>query len=125
MSDVTQILSKIESGDQPASEELLPLIYEELRKLAAARWPASRRTIRFNPRPWCMKRTCVWLTLREPSSGIAEGIFFLLLPKQCGEFLLSPLVAKTRRSGAATAGTSKLIRRSSKRTPVGRNKSLS
>ena len=37
MSDVTKILSKIESGDQRASEELLPLVYEELRKLAAAK----------------------------------------------------------------------------------------
>jgi RNA polymerase sigma factor (TIGR02999 family) len=37
MADVTQILSQIESGDPSASEELLPLVYEELRKLAAAR----------------------------------------------------------------------------------------
>src|SRR6056297_2026694 len=37
MSDVTQILAKIELGDQQASEELLPLVYEELRKLAASR----------------------------------------------------------------------------------------
>lgn len=37
MSDVTRILSKIESGDQQASEELLPLVYQELRKLAAAK----------------------------------------------------------------------------------------
>ena len=37
MDDVTQILSKIESGDQRASEQLLPLVYEELRRLAAAR----------------------------------------------------------------------------------------
>ena len=37
MSDVTQILSQIESGDQQASEQLLPLVYEELRKLAADR----------------------------------------------------------------------------------------
>jgi RNA polymerase sigma factor (TIGR02999 family) len=37
MSDVTQILSQIESGDPSAAEQLLPLIYEELRKLAAAR----------------------------------------------------------------------------------------
>lgn len=35
MSDVTQILSQIESGDPSASEQLLPLIYDELRKLAA------------------------------------------------------------------------------------------
>jgi len=37
MSDVTQILNAIEDGDPSAAEELLPLIYDELRKLAAAR----------------------------------------------------------------------------------------
>jgi RNA polymerase sigma factor (TIGR02999 family) len=35
MMDVTQILSAIEQGDPHAAEQLLPLIYEELRKLAA------------------------------------------------------------------------------------------
>ncbi len=37
MTDVTQILSQIESGDPAASEQLLPLVYDELRKLAAAK----------------------------------------------------------------------------------------
>ena len=37
MSDVTRILSQIESGDPAAAEQLLPLVYEELRKLAAAK----------------------------------------------------------------------------------------
>jgi RNA polymerase sigma factor (TIGR02999 family) len=37
MSDVTQILQQIESGDPSAAEQLLPLVYDELRKLAAAR----------------------------------------------------------------------------------------
>ena len=37
MSDVTQILSRIDSGDPSASTELLPLVYEQLRSLAAAR----------------------------------------------------------------------------------------
>ena len=31
MTDVTQILSQIESGDPSAAEQLLPLVYEELR----------------------------------------------------------------------------------------------
>jgi RNA polymerase sigma factor (TIGR02999 family) len=35
MSDVTQILSAIEQGDPHAAEQLLPLVYDELRKLAA------------------------------------------------------------------------------------------
>ena len=37
MKDVTQILSQIEQGDPTAAEQLLPLVYKELRKLAAAR----------------------------------------------------------------------------------------
>jgi RNA polymerase sigma factor (TIGR02999 family) len=35
MSDVTRILSQIEQGDPQAAEKLLPLVYNELRKLAA------------------------------------------------------------------------------------------
>ena len=37
MSDVTQILARIDSGDPAAASQLLPLVYDELRKLAAAR----------------------------------------------------------------------------------------
>ena len=37
MSDVTQILERVGQGDGKAAEELLPLVYEELRKLAGAR----------------------------------------------------------------------------------------
>jgi RNA polymerase sigma factor (TIGR02999 family) len=35
VSDVTQILSAIEQGDPSAADQLLPLVYDELRKLAA------------------------------------------------------------------------------------------
>jgi len=37
MSDVTRILSQIEQGDPRAAEQLLPLVYDELRKLAAVK----------------------------------------------------------------------------------------
>ncbi len=37
MSDVTRILSAIEQGDPHAAEQLFPLVYDELRKLAAAK----------------------------------------------------------------------------------------
>lgn len=36
-SDITQILRRIDSGDPRAAEQLLPLVYDELRRLAAAR----------------------------------------------------------------------------------------
>ena len=37
MPDVTRILSQIEEGDPAATEQLLPLVYDELRRLASAR----------------------------------------------------------------------------------------
>ena len=43
MSDVTRILSAIENGDPSAAEQLLPLVYEELRKLAAQAVKSARR----------------------------------------------------------------------------------
>jgi RNA polymerase sigma factor (TIGR02999 family) len=42
MADVTQILSQIEEGDPTAANQLLPLVYEELRKLALARLREER-----------------------------------------------------------------------------------
>jgi hypothetical protein len=42
MSDVTQILNAIEQGDPKAAEQLLPLVYDELRKLAAHKLAQER-----------------------------------------------------------------------------------
>ena len=42
MTDVTRILSAIERGDPAAAERLLPLVYDELRKLAAAKLAQER-----------------------------------------------------------------------------------
>src|SRR5207253_1421788 len=41
MADITQVLAAVEDGDPKAAAELLPLVYEELRKLAAARMAAE------------------------------------------------------------------------------------
>jgi RNA polymerase sigma factor (TIGR02999 family) len=42
MTDVTRILSAIEQGDPRAAEQLLPLVYDELRRLAAAQLARER-----------------------------------------------------------------------------------
>ena len=42
MNDVTRILSAIEQGDRQAADQLLPLVYDELRRLAAARIAAEK-----------------------------------------------------------------------------------
>ena len=41
MSEVTRILSDIEQGDPSAADQLLPLVYDELRKLAASKLAAE------------------------------------------------------------------------------------
>jgi RNA polymerase sigma factor (TIGR02999 family) len=42
MSEVTRILSAIEQGDRQAAEQLLPLVYDELRRLAAQKLAQER-----------------------------------------------------------------------------------
>jgi RNA polymerase sigma factor (TIGR02999 family) len=49
MSDVTRILSAIEAGDLHAAEQLLPLVYDELRKLAALQMAHDRPGETLNP----------------------------------------------------------------------------
>jgi hypothetical protein len=43
MNDVTRVLSAIEEGDPHAAEQLLPLVYEELRQLAAQKLAQEKR----------------------------------------------------------------------------------
>jgi RNA polymerase sigma factor (TIGR02999 family) len=73
MSDITRILSAIDDGDPSAAEKLLPLVYEELRKLAAQKLAQEKpgqtlqatalvheaylRLVDSNPaRPWADRR---------------------------------------------------------------------
>lgn len=42
MADVTQILSRIELGDPSAADQLLPLVYDEMRRLAAAKMASEK-----------------------------------------------------------------------------------
>src|SRR5262245_28264681 len=48
-SDVTRILSALEQGDPRAAEQLLPLVYDELRRLAALQMAHDRPTETLNP----------------------------------------------------------------------------
>ncbi len=49
MSDVTQILQQIESGDPSDADDLLPLVYQELRKLAAAKLSREKPGLSLQP----------------------------------------------------------------------------
>jgi RNA polymerase sigma factor (TIGR02999 family) len=65
MSDVTRILSSIEQGDAEASEELLPLVYNELRRMAAHKMAAERPGHTLQPTALVHE---AWLKLVDPPS---------------------------------------------------------
>ena len=60
MTELTRILSAIEQGDPRAAEQILPLVYEELRELRPRGWPGSSPARRSRPRPWSTRPTCGW-----------------------------------------------------------------
>lgn len=49
MSDVTLMLEAIASGDEQAAKELLPIVYDELRRLAAARMAEEKEGLTLQP----------------------------------------------------------------------------
>src|SRR5262249_28813712 len=76
MADVTQILNAIEQGDPRAAAELLPLVYDELRRLAAARLAEEKPGHTLNPTALVHE---AYLRLVGPSDGArwdGRGHFF-------------------------------------------------
>lgn len=70
MSDVTLILQAVGRGEKRASEELLPLVYEELRRLAAARM--ARETAGQTLQPTALVHEA-WVRLVEDGSRTWEN----------------------------------------------------
>ncbi len=54
--DVTRLLNQWGNGDAVAFDQLLPLVYRELRKIAKRHIATRTRTIPCNPRPSSMRR---------------------------------------------------------------------
>jgi|ERR1051326_2295809 RNA polymerase sigma factor (TIGR02999 family) len=75
MSDVTQILTAIGRGDQHAADKLLPLVYEELRKLAAHKMAKEAPVQTLQPTALVHE---AWLRLvgKEPPQFENRGHFF-------------------------------------------------
>jgi RNA polymerase sigma factor (TIGR02999 family) len=75
VSDVTEVLESIQRGDARAADELLPLVYEELRKLATARMAAEPDTSTLQPTALVHE---AWLRLvgSEAQTWQNQGHFF-------------------------------------------------
>jgi RNA polymerase sigma factor (TIGR02999 family) len=81
MSDVTQILERVEKGDGKAAEELLPLVYEELRRLAVAKMAQERPGQTLQPTALVHE---VWLRLvRTPGQSWQNRAHFFRTAAEC------------------------------------------
>jgi hypothetical protein len=58
--DVTKLLPQWRRGDQAALERLIPIVYQELHRVASARLRGEGRTTRCKPRRSSTRRTCGW-----------------------------------------------------------------
>ncbi len=99
MSDVTHILRRVQQGEGKAAEELLPLVYEELRKLAAARMAQEQPGQTLQPTALVHE---AWLRLTggEQPSFEGRGHFFAA----AGEAMRRILIENARRKGRLKRG---------------------
>lgn len=76
MNDVTRILSAIEQGDSNAAEKLLPLVYQELRKLAAARLSKEKTGHSLQPTVLVHEAYLRLVDVDQPQQWSGRGHFF-------------------------------------------------
>ena len=100
MADVTQILSAIEWGDTRAAEELLPLVYDELRKLAAARLADEKPGQTLQPTALVHEAYLRLVGEQEEPRWDNRGHFFAA----AAEAMRRILVENTRRKRSRKAG---------------------
>ena len=85
VNDVTRILSAIEQGDPRAAEELLPLVYQELRKLAAAKLAQEKPGQTIQATVAGTRGVPAAVEPTRLSRGIAVGISSPPPRRECGE----------------------------------------
>src|SRR5262245_25349963 len=93
MSEVTRILSAIEQGDPNAAGELLPLVYDELRKLAAHKMAQESAGQTLQPTALVHEAYLRLVGGEEPSHWDNRGHFFAA----CAEAMRRILVENARR----------------------------
>jgi RNA polymerase sigma factor (TIGR02999 family) len=99
MSDVTQLLQAVSAGDPKAAEELLPLIYEELRRLAARKMAGEAHNHTLQPTALVHE---AWLRLNGPGDQTWQNRAHFF--GAAGEAMRRILVERARRRQAAKRG---------------------
>ncbi|MFK7738283.1 MAG: ECF-type sigma factor [Pirellulaceae bacterium] len=76
MSDVTKILSAIDNGDKNATDKLLPLVYQELRKLASAKLSKEKPGQTLQPTMLVHEAYVRLVDVDQPQQWSGRGHFF-------------------------------------------------
>jgi RNA polymerase sigma factor (TIGR02999 family) len=100
MSDVTQILSQVESGDTSAADQLLPLVYDELRRLAAAKLAQENPGQTLQATALVHEAYIRLVSLDTEQHWDSRGHFFVA----AAEAMRRILVENARRKGSAKRG---------------------
>jgi RNA polymerase sigma factor (TIGR02999 family) len=106
MSDVTHILSAIGNGDPHAAEQLLPLVYDELRQLAAQRLAQEKPGQTLEATALVHEAYLRLLGVDEAQHFNSRGHFFAA----CAEAMRRILVEQARRKQADKHGGGALLR---------------
>ena len=100
MSEVTRILSAIEAGDPQAAEQLLPLVYDELRKLAAQRLAQEKAGQTLQATALVHEAYLRLVDVKEAQQWNSRGHFFAA----AAEAMRRLLVDNARRKGRRKRG---------------------
>src|SRR5207248_4299768 len=106
MADVTQILSAIEAGDPKAAAELLPLVYDELRKLAAVRLAEEKPGQTLQPTALVHEAYLRLVGGAQPQDWHGRGHFFAAAAEAMRRILIDR--ARHKQTGKAGGGRRRL-----------------
>jgi RNA polymerase sigma factor (TIGR02999 family) len=96
MSEVTRILSAIEQGDPAAVGQLLPLVYAELRKLAARRLAREKPGQTLQPTALVHEAYLRLVTVRQARDWSSRGYFFAAAAEAMRRILVESARRKRR-----------------------------
>src|SRR5689334_4329358 len=102
MSEVTRILSAIEHGDPHAAEQLLPLVYDELRELAAARLAAEKPGQTLQPTALVHEAYLRLVGGSQPQEWSGRGHFFAASAEAMRRILID--AARRKKAGKHGGG---------------------
>jgi RNA polymerase sigma factor (TIGR02999 family) len=97
MNEVTSILSAIEAGDPNAAADLLPLVYDELRKLAAARLADEKPGQTLQPTALVHEAYLRLVGDGQPRAWDGRGHFFAAAAEAMRRILVENARRKTRK----------------------------